>query len=647
MRKCCFYFFMLLATMACSKYPAEVERVLRLAGENREELEKVLVHYGKRSEDRLKLKSAYFLIANMPYHHTAQNAQLDSFKIYLQKNVPRTWSWIGFRYRFGDETVNNIIKPDIQHVTSEYLIWNIDFSFKVWQEAPWMKSFSFTDFCEEILPYRLSNEPLEYWKEEYYSTFRPIIDTMAHSDNPHEVCMKLLNHIILEQGWTMDYALPSAGIGASFLLEKRYGSCREQAEFITYVLRSVGIPSGIDVLIQDPVSRSGTQHAWNYTRNNTGKRFSFDYFEICESAAGLIRASAKKLGKVYQRCFSVQKETLPVKYKNKYIPQGELRNFLLRDVSCHYFSETHISVCLDSPGLVGRNDIVYLCVLNNNREWIPITWSKARGGTVKFSCIEPGILYQLRLIDVNRNIALCKPFILRSNENAQYIATDTNSFQSMTLFRKFRLPMEWSAYVSRSVNGKFQGANRSDFSDSVTLHTIQKVADFSYENIGLEHPQKFRFVRYLSADGGHNNMAEMQFYSEGKKLKGKIIGTDGFKKDFPNSEKEAVFDNDPLTFFDALEADGAWVGLELEKPYPIEAIRYIFRNDDNNIRPGDTYELLYHHNEQWLSAGLQTADTIQLHYEKVPAQSLYWLRNHTRGREERPFTYENDKQVWW
>lgn len=26
---------------------------------------------------------------------------------------------------------------------------------------------------------------------------------------------------------------------------------------------------------------------------------------------------------------------------------------------------------------------------------------------------------------------------------------------------------------------------------------------------------------------------------------------------------------------------------------------------------------------------------------------MYWLRNLTRGREERIFTYEDGKQVWW
>ncbi len=30
-----------------------------------------------------------------------------------------------------------------------------------------------------------------------------------------------------------------------------------------------------------------------------------------------------------------------------------------------------------------------------------------------------------------------------------------------------------------------------------------------------------------------------------------------------------------------------------------------------------------------------------------PKGALLWLKNHTQGKEERIFTYEDGKQVWW
>lgn len=31
----------------------------------------------------------------------------------------------------------------------------------------------------------------------------------------------------------------------------------------------------------------------------------------------------------------------------------------------------------------------------------------------------------------------------------------------------------------------------------------------------------------------------------------------------------------------------------------------------------------------------------------LPKGALLWLKNHTQGKEERIFTYEDGKQVWW
>ena len=101
MKKIGFYFCMIVCSMACSLYPVEVERALRLAGDNRTELEKVLIHYSQRPEDSLKLQSAYFLIANMPNHYTAHDERLESFKSYLKKIDLQDFSLANYEKSFG------------------------------------------------------------------------------------------------------------------------------------------------------------------------------------------------------------------------------------------------------------------------------------------------------------------------------------------------------------------------------------------------------------------------------------------------------------------------------------------------------------------------------------------------------------------
>ena len=637
-----YYFWITFVIVGCSKYPADVEWALKLAGDNRAELEKVLVHYSQQPEDTLKLQAAYFLIANMPYNFTACDPQMEAFKDYIMENELNTKAWDNFQKSLGKTTGEVEIEPDIQFMTSKYLIRNIDFSFKVWQETPWGQYVSFENFCEDILPYRLDHEPLEYWKENYYAIFRPILDTMQHENRLDEICLKMIE-VIKNQGWIWGVDLHANGFGATTILQKRYGSCKEQAELVAYSLRSVGIPSGIDKMIQIP-NNIIRYHYWNYTHTIDGNLFGFD-FDGNYLTNG--RWEIRKYGKAYRQRFALQKESLPVRQKNIYIPEGGLREKLLEDVSFEYCPDTHIAVRIEEANRSGRNDLAYLCVFNN-RDWIPMDWCKPKMGMAEYRYVEPDILYQVRWNDATRNVAASPPFIFHSNENIQLLNADTSRLQRMTLLRKYRLPPVFPWYHQRSVGGMFQGANTTDFRDSVTLHKISEPSGFNWMYVKVEHPGKFRYVRYLSAQtGAFNNMAEVEFYSDGMKLSGEVIGTDSTAMTFPNDTKHAVFDGDPLTFFDSLYPNMAWAGLRLDKAYQIDAIRYIFRNDDNNVRKGDRYELLYNSKGEWLSAGVQIADSSLLFYESVPSNTLYWLRNHTRGKEERPFIYENGRQVFY
>jgi hypothetical protein len=64
-----------------------------------------------------------------------------------------------------------VIKNDVEHITDDYLINNIELAFKVWEEQPWCDNVPFDVFCEEILPYRVANEPLENWREKVLASF--------------------------------------------------------------------------------------------------------------------------------------------------------------------------------------------------------------------------------------------------------------------------------------------------------------------------------------------------------------------------------------------------------------------------------------------------------------------------------------------
>ena len=70
-----------------------------------------------------------------------------------------------------------------------------------------------------------------------------------------------------------------------------------------------------------------------------------------------------------------------------------------------------------------------------------------------------------------------------------------------------------SGFESRMVGGIFQGANQTNFSDAVTLYTVTtQPATGVFTSASITNTSAFRYVRYLSPNGGYGNVAELQFY---------------------------------------------------------------------------------------------------------------------------------------
>ncbi|NDV65523.1 hypothetical protein [Bacteroides sp. 224] len=146
---------------ACNKKTSDLENALIMAGENRNELEKVLSHYSQHPEDTLKYKAACFLIENMPEHYSYKDSfyinryyqQLDSVAdIYKDQHIDikdRLFRQITKEYNQKMEVI-----PDIQIMQANYLIENIDRSFDVWLNGEWSQHLDFDEFCEYILPYK-------------------------------------------------------------------------------------------------------------------------------------------------------------------------------------------------------------------------------------------------------------------------------------------------------------------------------------------------------------------------------------------------------------------------------------------------------------------------------------------------------------
>jgi hypothetical protein len=98
-----------------------------------------------------------------------------------------------------------------------------------------------------------------------------------------------------------------------------------------------------------------------------------------------------------------------------------------------------------------------------------------------------------------------------SNGNGCWVGLDFGAGVSNIIAQINYCPR--SGFESRMVGGLFQGANRLDFSDAVTLSTVAvQPATGVFTQGFTTNTSAFRYVRYLSPNGGWGNVAELQFF---------------------------------------------------------------------------------------------------------------------------------------
>ena len=619
---------------------------LKNAENNRHELQKVLDHY---EGDELKLKAAQFLIENMPYLNYYESKKYDQYKkslrpIMSETRLPDYLAYDVLHKRLGALSQSDfILKNDVQTMSADYLIKNIDLAFKVWEEQPWGKYISFETFCQNILPYRIGNEPLENWREVYYNYFQPILDSLQTDDNPISAC-QLIYDAITKQDWAFAQDISGPHIGGKSLFEQRLGNCREYSDYMLYAMRAVGIPGGIDLILQNP-DDSYREHYWNYVTDTTGKDIEFELYRLRPGQN--VQDSARLRAKIYRWRPFVQEQSLPALYPNEKLPKS-LNNLFLEDVSDKYFPNSQVSIPVDNKHI--SNKLLFLCVFNNST-WVPISASPIKKGKADFKGLEANIVYCPCLYENGNIQPITNPFLFKKNGEAQFFNPDTINKKEALLTRKFYIRTYFTGSDKPvTYGGQFQGANDKLFKNPTTLHTITDEPTLRYKEIEVSFSQAFKYVRYQSPDSSLCSMAEIEFYSKDlTKLKGKVIGTEGSFQNISKYDKKSAFDGDPITCYWSKSIGCSWVGLELEKPEIIQKIRYLLFNDDNEIREGDLYELFYFDvGKGFISLGKQYGNREQaLLFKNVPDNAILWLRDYTRGKEERIFTYENNKQIWW
>ena len=634
-----------------------LQQSLQLAGDNRVELEHVLEHYRSDGE---KLAAAEFLIANMPAHYSySDRAAIDSYYELAQKVLEcDTLTIVQQRDTLKNFCDNEIpyaghrLVSDVRIIRSDYLIHSIDQAFDKWKNCPWAEHLSFDEFCEWLLPYKVEEcQELDYWRDTLQLYYGDDIKRMIPDDVEYNTCFKTLdfvrNEVLREvkpYGMYTNAGLPI--LKASLLPKQTYGRCVDYVNLGVMTYRSFGLP-----VIKDHTpywGRYRAGHSWYTVLGDRGQELPAEW--DLNSVPGWQFFPFERIPKVFRSTYSINPDVL--EYKNRSVYKYPFSLCRL-DVTEKYMNPSAVEIPVPKVSVTGEKirlvePYAYICTFNGrNTDWNIVDYGKIIHGKVRFEKMGRNILYIVMVYDGKGLVPVCRPFVLKKNGAVGYVETDYDVLTSIVLRRKYYESTNVVDKRRRILGARIQCSNNSGFRNAKTVYVVDTVT--IPDKIAVRTDKPYRYWRYLAADSTYGSIAELAFFDNaGTQITGRAIACAA-------ASEQAVanaFDGNRLTNFETEDADaphGAWIGLDMGAPAQVAYVRIVPRGDENDIIPGDEYELRYWGADNtWVLTGKRIAEDNSLRYDSIPRGALLWLRNYSRGWDERPFMFVDDKNiVWW
>lgn len=636
-------FLLLTATVCSCGKESTITIALEDAGDNRLEILKVINHYQNiDNQDSLKLKAALFLIGNMPEHGSIWSEAIDTFrqKVYFSDSLllmePMNEWWRKLKTNHKPE-----FHPDLKYLKANFLIQNIDGAFKVWQEAPWKNEVSFDIFCRHVLPYRFETELLvDGWRDSLYNEYHPLVKEVKTVKEAYEIIHDTVWKRLLSSSSKFPHTLDVVA-----MMRQRKAACIQRCIMLGSVMRALGIPAAIDhisrwanysnnshawaSLVTDQGTYSIYEDEWEAKINNRIDATIFEVDYLIAKDYPLATQFKKKYAKIGRSTFEHQ--VCPDDLSQEWQPVQQLVSPFTIDASAEYGLNGEVTIQTDKEEL----QYAYLCTFATGQDWMPVCYNKVTDKKCTFSALGDSVIYTVMGYSDGRLLTLENPFLL-ANHQKYPLTPDKSRLRRVELTRKYPLTGKWMNKWAPMTGGRFEGSNDPDFGQAELLYSIDSMPVF-HNTATLKNPKAFRYVRYVSPANCEAVLAEIMFMGENGELKA-IPGNSTVRK------VELSLDRNMFTRPDYKK--GFTIGYDLGNPQKLTSIVYFPWNDDNFVVPGHEYELFYY-DKGWISLGKQKPDAFSLIYKNVPDNALLYLKDYTRGNEERPFTYVNGKQIWW
>ncbi len=678
-----------------SRLNPDVEEALSLAKTNRQELEKVLVHYSA-VEDSLQFKAACYLIANMKWHHTQSlEIRVDSNfsniihladsmyynivqgKTSEQMNSKATLAEIEKIRTFIQDTIQNssFSEPsmipsetnytDLNSTKASFLIDQIDNAFSLRKASPLIMQLSFQNFCDYVLPYRIlddnsfrsSGKDFKQFFSKYIGNIR--LDNIPECIASYNITINNFRHILGNYPFEI-----RTGFEELLFNNVQDFDCFSVAQYGYASLNSVGIPVDMEYnasykLLQGRHCQCNIADgfgSWtNFSPESAVPRIRTSKFDEFDPWLGLLN--------LYRIHFAKQKNNpYDLKAKNEYVPSAcGLDNPCIEDVT----AKRMLTVSLRLPfNVKTTNHLVYLATFNSATGFIPVTWGLINQDKHEtfFKNVIPDRLYFPIYYDKDgQAVSFGRAFYLKlsdsvtSNTKILYLDQMENLEKAdLILTRKFPQKPHMEEVAVNLVGTYIVGSNDKKFNTADTLLVLKHVPVPNLQDVTLNNNTAYKYYKIEAPLIHHNmNISEIMFLTDKKyNYKNTTVPiplpiTEPREKNIIDTNLVWVLDTSIDVLKTRAEYDGSMetapsaypsIFLRLKKPEVITTIRFSPLNANNGINPGNEYALFFWNNGKWEQCDeSQIAEYNYIQFKNVPKGKLYWLRNLTRGKEEAPF----------
>lgn len=640
----------------------QITYAMQSAGANRSELEKVL-EYGQG--DSQKQQAARFLIANMPLHKGIDTATIGFLGPLYEKHISisekhswkRTREWKLEVDSFWNKEKNRIpfhklsLRQDIEQVKADWLIREIERSFKAWQENVYAKDCSFEDFCSYILPYRFAEGLcLDDSRDVFYKRHAHIFsdstkDFRGVTDSLHQLYCSLTHH---------DWAAASMPLYSAATFEQiKRGSCDDKTWYNCQLMSALGMPVAID-FVPAWGNRSGA-HSWN-SLIVKGETHPFEpfwdedrwkYKRIYNNESFDLKWGKFKLPKVYRHTFELHLDgPLGDKSEARENIPALFRNPFMKDVSDQYFKAIDVDLTLTEavPENIGY---CYLCVFGETK-WHPVQWGKIRGNkSVRFEKMGKDIVYLPMFCQDGNLIPAGQAF--RLNQKGEYQELKCKEEKTDITVRNYTAylyPEEIAESKRLLVGSCLVGYNDLSASVGDTIYCMTDSMDTWQNDITLQNNVAYRYIRLLPIKDTLG-LCELSFFrSEDRNSRIMDIKLSTSAIPINPAEKiEMAVDYLSATGFRGRFRDKGekekGVLVDFGKQVTIKCFSFI-PYTLNYLTYTPEVELCYWDN-RWVSGGILKSDSNFVTFHKIPKGTVYRIKK----TNDRIFTYEDGIINWY